>query len=121
MRADAFAVEIDARAIIDRAEAEKLAFAGFGIGSEVALIPDQPPIMAHRRVVRHPRGRQRRGGRPRHVIFVERSGIVAPRGGDVGGVVAVMAEARIAAVEPGHARSEEHKSEIQSLMRISYA
>src|SRR3546814_4189651 len=35
MRADAFAVEIDARAIIDRAEAEKLAFAGFGIGSEV--------------------------------------------------------------------------------------
>src|SRR3546814_9104539 len=54
MRADALAVEIDARAIIHRSEAEKLAFAGFGIGSEVTLIPDQPPTIAPRLFVLHP-------------------------------------------------------------------
>src|SRR3546814_17478422 len=92
MRADAFAVELDARAIIDRAEAEKLAFAGFGIGGELALIPDHPPIMAHRRVLRPPRRPHRRGGRPRHTILAERTGLLAPRRGPRGRIVQAMRE-----------------------------
>src|SRR3546814_5749736 len=41
--------------------------------------------------------------------------------GDGAGDMAGFAEAKPAAAQPGEVRSEEHTSELQSLMRISYA
>src|SRR3546814_2661118 len=56
------------------------------------------------------------------ILFIETSGCLPMCGhGTIGIVTFALEHGLIVPAEPGRLRSEEHTSELQSLMRISYA